>query len=42
MALRSSLMTFFSVGRNLTGFQIKLKPSNSRDGIRFLPKPFFE
>ena len=42
MVLQNSLMTFFSVGRNLAGLQIELKHSNSRDGIGFIPNPFSE
>jgi len=43
MVLQNSLMAFFSVDRDLAGFQIKLKRSDSRDRFVFLlPKLFSE
>ena len=43
MVLQDSLITFFSVDRNLAGFQIELKRSDSRDRFIFLlPKLFSE
>jgi len=43
MVLQDSLITFFSVDRDLTDFQIELKRSDSRDRFVFLlPKLFSE
>ncbi len=41
MVLQNSLMTFFSVDRNLADFQIELKHSDSRDSLVFFQQNYF-